>query len=88
MDAKIDNLLIRFPFATRDQVADALRQEGNHAGRAGVRLAKLDPSLDGGEANGGTQYFKRHGMRTRDVRPTPRDFDPRCREQSVAISMY
>ena len=81
MDAKINNLMIRFPFATRDEVAAALKQEDNHAGRAGARLKNLDPSINGGETNGGTKCETKtawHGAHA-TRQPTPLDFDLRCR---------
>ena len=41
--AKIESLMIRFAFATREQVTHALSVERNHARRAAVRLSLLEP---------------------------------------------
>ena len=39
MDAKLENLMARFPLSSQEEAAEALRAEGNHAGRAGTHMA-------------------------------------------------
>ena len=39
MDSKVESLMTRFPLISQKEAAEALRVEGNHAGRAGMHMA-------------------------------------------------